>query len=196
MAFSFRGLDIRHRLPDAERSREFVRAPGGARCLSRFRHPRTVRARPEIIFGHPSENWQTFLKRRTTPHSSQEEDSSCTPSLARAPPSLRLTARSSLINKALQIKRTKFRKRSRRVWTNQAHFVPSSTRWWPSEQNELTHFVIHSHFLLTHFGFCRYSLVGSALLPMFLGSLTTPWRDSHGNRCLEIGVIRSRTIGF
>lgn len=31
MAFSFRGLDIRHRLPDAKRSREKLRAHGGAR---------------------------------------------------------------------------------------------------------------------------------------------------------------------
>ncbi len=30
VAFSFRGLDIRHRLPDAKRSRELLRAPGGA----------------------------------------------------------------------------------------------------------------------------------------------------------------------
>lgn len=30
MAFSFGGLDIRHRLPDAKRSRELLKAPGGA----------------------------------------------------------------------------------------------------------------------------------------------------------------------
>ena len=52
MAFSFGGLDIRHRLPDAKRSRELLRAPGGALCLSGFRHPRTVRTRPTSIIGH------------------------------------------------------------------------------------------------------------------------------------------------
>jgi len=58
VAFSFRGLDIRHRLPDAKRSRELLRAPGGALCLSGFRHPRTVRTRPTSIIGHTQCLWQ------------------------------------------------------------------------------------------------------------------------------------------
>ncbi len=51
MAFSFGGLDIRHRLPDAKRSRELLKAPGGAHlsigvstprngaCPFQFHHP-------------------------------------------------------------------------------------------------------------------------------------------------------------
>ena len=64
VAFSFRGLDIRHRLPDAKRSRELLRAPGGALCLSGFRHPRTVRTRPTSIIGHTQCLWQFAIHGR------------------------------------------------------------------------------------------------------------------------------------
>ena len=64
VAFSFRGLDIRHRLPDAKRSRELLRAPGGAPCLSGFRHPRTVRIRSTSIIGHTQCLWQCAIHGR------------------------------------------------------------------------------------------------------------------------------------
>ena len=63
-AFSFEGLDIRHRLPDAKRSRELLRAPGGTPCLSGFRHPRTVRTRPTSIIGHTQCLWQFAIHGR------------------------------------------------------------------------------------------------------------------------------------
>jgi hypothetical protein len=54
MAFGFGGLDIRHRLPDAKRSTELLKAPGGAHLSIEFRHPRTVSTRLSPIIGHTS----------------------------------------------------------------------------------------------------------------------------------------------